>query len=65
MAIGLIPLQPITANVTAPQLDLEARAGLAKIMEAHQGGNPILSHRQRYRAWHRSQQTGGYCGHIE
>jgi hypothetical protein len=32
MAIGLILLQPITANLAATQLDLEARASLAKIV---------------------------------
>jgi hypothetical protein len=44
MAVGLISLQPIDANVAPTQFELKAWAGFPEIVQAHQGGNPCLWH---------------------
>ena len=44
MAVRLIPLQPIVANVAATQFELKAWACFAEIVQTHQGGNPCFWH---------------------
>jgi hypothetical protein len=42
MAVRLIPLQPMVANVAATQFELKSWGGFTEIVKAHQGGNPSL-----------------------
>lgn len=42
MAIGLIQLQAVGAEMAAAELDLEARAGLSEIVKPDQRHNPAF-----------------------
>jgi hypothetical protein len=44
MAVRLIPLQPIVANVAATQFELKPWACFAEIVQTHQGGYPCFWH---------------------
>ena len=65
MAIGLVLLQTISTYVTAAELPLELRAGLAEIVETNQGNEPGLRTRQYHWARHGAQQHRCHCRHIE
>lgn len=65
MAIRLIRLQAIAAEMAAAELALESWAGLAEIVQANQGDNPALRAWQRDWTRHDGQQHRCHCSDIE
>lgn len=65
MAIWLVSLQAITSEMTTAELDLEARAGLAEIMQPNQSCDPSFSTRQRNWTRHHRQQCRRHSCHIQ